>query len=119
MPYSEDQLRSIDESHEVEIETRAGDRRYRTVIWVVVDEGEVFVRSVRGKGGNWYQRALANPEVALRVGSTAIASRAVPASDPVSIERTSEALRRKYRGRSLEAMLLPEVLDTTVRLDPS
>lgn len=119
MAFSEDQLRLIDKSREVEIETRAGDRRYRTVIWVVVDEGEVFVRSVRGTAGKWYQRALANPEVALRVGHTTIASRAVPATDPVSIERTSEALRRKYRGRSRDAMLVPEVLDTTVRLDPT
>ena len=119
MAFAEDELQLIDKSREVEIETSAGDRRYRTVIWVVVDEGEVFVRSVRGTSGKWYQRALANPEVALRVGSTTITSRAVPVSDPVSIERTSGALRRKYRGRSLDAMLLPEVLDTTVRLDPT
>jgi hypothetical protein len=36
----------------------------------------------------------------------------------MSIERTSEALRRKYSGRSLENMLLPKTLHTTLRLDP-
>jgi hypothetical protein len=41
-----------------------------------------------------------------------------PANNPESIERVSEALRRKYRGRSLEMMLLPETLSTTLRLDP-
>jgi hypothetical protein len=56
--------------------------------------------------------------VALRVGDDRFEFVAVPADDPDSIERVSEALRRKYRGRSLEMMLLPETLDTTLRLDP-
>jgi hypothetical protein len=43
---------------------------------------------------------------------------AVPAGDATSVERTSDALSRKYRGRSLEMMLLPKTLDTTLRLDP-
>lgn len=84
-----------------------------------MDEDEVFVRSVRGASGKWYQRTLANPEVAIVVGDTMIPARATAATDNGSIERTSDALRRKYRGRSLEAMLKPEILDTTLRLDPS
>ncbi len=119
MSFSEEQIRLIDQSREVEIETWAGDKRYHTVIWVVVDDGEIFVRSVRGAAGKWYQRTLRSPQVTLRRGSTRISCRAVQATDPVSIERVSSALRRKYRGRSLDAMLMPETLGTTLRLDAS
>jgi hypothetical protein len=112
------ELDRISETKEVVIETRRADRAFRTIIWVVVDDGEVFVRSVRGEEGRWYQRALADPNVALTVGDARFDFLAVPAGDATSVERTSDALSRKYRGRSLEMMLLPTTLDTTLRLDP-
>jgi hypothetical protein len=108
----------IDQAREVLIETKRGERVYLTVIWVVVDEAEVFVRSVRGDVGRWYQRALADPSVVLAVSDERLDFEARPADDPESIERVSAALRRKYRGRSLEMMLMPETLGTTLRLDP-
>jgi hypothetical protein len=119
MPLSVDQLQRISDTQMVEIETRRGERTRRTIIWVVVDDGEVFVRSVRGQSGRWYQRAVANPEVSLIVGEDRFRFTARPASDPESVERTSQALRAKYRpGRSLDSMLAPDVLETTLRLEP-
>ncbi|HSJ85344.1 MAG TPA: DUF2255 family protein [Acidimicrobiia bacterium] len=119
MALSKSQLEILDEVKRVVIETRSSDRVIGTIIWVVVDDGDVFVRSVRGDGGKWYQRALADPEVALRAGDDRLSLRAVPAADAESVERVSEALRRKYNpGGSLDSMLLPEVLGTTLRLDP-
>lgn len=119
MGFSRRELVLLDGTQEVEIETRREGRSIRTVIWVVVHDEEVFVRSVRGESGKWYQRALANPEVALHVDGETIEARAVPASDPTSVQRVSDALRAKYRpGGSLDSMLRPEVLETTVRLDP-
>ena len=120
MPPSYADLQLIADTREVRIETRAGDRSYRTIIWVVVDDGEIFVRSVRGERGKWYQRALKNSNVALEAAGRRIEARAIPAPDPDSVERTSEALRRKYgKSRSLDSMLTPEVLGTTMRLDPA
>lgn len=119
MGFNPDDLRLMDETREVHIETRRGDRPYRTVIWIAVDDGEVFVRSVRGATAKWYQRARAEPEVVIHAASRRIAARAHPAPDKDSVERTSEALRRKYRpGGSLNSMLRPEILETTMRLDP-
>ena len=118
MTLSPDQFDKIAQAREVVIETRKGDRASGTTIWVVVDEGTVFVRSVRGEDGHWYRRPVAEPRVALTIGDDRFQFLAMPASDPVSIERTSQALRRKYRGRSLEMMLMPETLSTTLRLDP-
>jgi hypothetical protein len=118
MPLTTEQVEQIEEAREVVIETRRGERAFRTMIWVVVDDGEVFVRSVRGEEGRWFRRALAQPEVAVAVGGDRFEFVARPANNPESIERVSEALRRKYRGRSLEMMLLPGTLSTTLRLDP-
>ncbi len=118
MALSADQLDRIAQAREVGIETRKGDRTSKTTIWVVIDDGEVFVRSVRGEDGHWYRRALAEPRVALVVGDHRYQFLAIPASDQESIQRTSEALRRKYRGRSLEMMLQPGTLGTTLRLEP-
>jgi hypothetical protein len=118
MSLTAEQLQEIGEAREVVIETRRGDRAIGTVIWVVVEDDDVYVRSVRGESGRWYRRALVDPGVALRVGDARLDFTAVPANDPDSIESVSEALRRKYRGRSLENMLRAETLGTTLRLEP-
>lgn len=118
MSLSTEELGLIAAAREVTIETRSGDRVIGTVIWVVVVDEDIYVRSVDGEAGHWYRRALAEPEVALRVGDARFRFRAVPASDADSVERASEGLRLKYRGRSLEMMLLPEVLGTTLLLQP-
>jgi hypothetical protein len=116
---SSEDLGRIAGAREVLIETRSGARRIRTVIWVAVDDGDVLVRSVRGEGGQWYRRAVADPEVSLVVGKDRYPFRAVPVADPDDIERTSDALRLKYPpGRSLDSMLRPEVLGTTLLLEP-
>jgi hypothetical protein len=105
---------------EVEIETRrAGDAPiHRTVIWVVVHDGEVYVRSLRGEDGRWFRELMANPDAALQVEGEAIPVRAVRADDPESVERASEGFRRKYADSSyLDTMLPEEILGTTVRLE--
>jgi hypothetical protein len=113
---------TIDESREVEIETRQGDDApvHRTIIWAVVDDGEVFVRSLRGTRGRWYRELIAQPDaVVVHVSGESFPVQAVEATDPESVERTSEALRRKYGdSRSLESMIADDILETTVRLEP-
>jgi len=107
---------------EVEIETRRrSGEAVRTVIWAVVDGGQVYVRSVRGDAGTWYRRIRANPAGVLHAGGTAAAVRAVPVDDPAEVERVSEALRRKYArwAGPLASMLRPETLSTTLRLEPA
>src|SRR5918995_1739123 len=75
-------LRLLDETKEVRIETRRdGDSpEHRTIIWVVVVEGEVFVRSLRGQRGRWYREISSNPEGALHVADDRIAVQAALAS---------------------------------------
>jgi len=106
-------------AREVEIETSEDGRAYRTIIWVLADGDDIFIRSVRGDAGKWYQRAVVNPEVALVLGEQRAGYVAVPASDPVSVERASAGFKEKYRpSRSVDAMVHPDVLHTTMRLQP-
>jgi hypothetical protein len=106
---------------EVEIETSRGPGApvHTTTIWVVVGDGEVFVRSLKGEDGRWYRELVANPDSVLHVEGDAIPMRAVPAADPESVARATEGFRRKY-GNSpyLDSMIRDEIAPTTVRLEP-
>ncbi|MFZ0013360.1 MAG: nitroreductase/quinone reductase family protein [Acidimicrobiia bacterium] len=119
MPLTDQQLRNIDTTKEVKVETRTEAGSTRTIIWIVVADGQVYVRSVRGDEGHWYQRALANPSVAIHVAGDTIEFEAVPVDDDETIETVSDALRSKYQpGGSLDRMVRDEVLGDTLRLDP-
>lgn len=117
---SGDLLDLLADSKEVLIETRSTSAVTKTVIWVAVDGNAVYVRSVRGDEGCWYQRVKSDPDVVLVIDEYRIPFRAVEANDEASIESASRGFRRKYpKGESLDAMLRSEVLQTTLRLEPS
>jgi hypothetical protein len=119
MALSPAQLAWIDKTKEVRIETLSSGGATRTIIWIVVTGGDVYVRSVRGEDGYWYQRALSNPLVAIDVDGERIEFRAVFVDDADEIMAVTDALQAKYpRGGSLDRMTREEVLDTTLRLDP-
>jgi hypothetical protein len=111
---------ALAEAKEVRIETRAADGTvHSTIIWIMVVGDVVYIRSYRGATARWYREAIASPEVAIVVGRRRIPFRAVPATDAASVAACSEGLRSKYRrSYSLEAMLVDEVLPTTLRLEP-
>jgi hypothetical protein len=117
-------LDALDGTDEVHVETRqdASSPKHETVIWAVVVDGGVFVRSVRGEKGRWYREASANPDVTLRVDDRRVPVRAVHETDARTIEKVGEAIREKY-GASYPgptaAMLREEVLATTLRLLPA
>jgi len=105
---------------EVRIETQsASGDVHRTIIWVVVDGEDTYIRSVKGAGARWYREAVARPDVGLQVEErTTIPVRALPAADEASIGRCSEALSAKYaRDPALRLMLRPNTLPTTLRLE--
>jgi len=115
-----DVLAALAEREEVQIET--GGRR--TIIWIVAHGPHVFVRSVRGERGRWYQDLLAEPEATVyfrgKPKLPPVAVRAVHSPDPESVAACTKALEEKYRrfGASLKAMLEPKTLPTTFRLEP-
>jgi len=117
-------LALLDETEEVRIETRRGEDaiEHRTIIWVVVVEGEVYVRSVRGSKGRWYREISSNPEGALHVEDDRIPVQATPATEGATVDAVSAAFRSKYQKSSpasTEAMVRPETLPTTLKLSPA
>jgi hypothetical protein len=106
---------------EVDIETRgaAGAPVHRTTIWIVVADGEAYVRSEYGEKGRWFRELMANPDTVLHVEGEAIPVHAVRADDPESVERASAGYRAKYGDSSaLDLMVRDEIAPTTVRLEP-
>lgn len=121
MRFEDSDLAAMAASEEVDIETRsAAGETHRTVIWIVERDGTVYIRSFKGPRGRWYREAVANPEVAIHVDGRRVPATAIPATDPASIEACSDGLRAKYsRSPSLRAMLIDDVLPTTLKLVPA
>jgi hypothetical protein len=120
MAFAADVLDALSSEREVVIETRSADGRpHRVPIWVVVDGGTVFARSWRGAGARWYEEFLARGGT-LQVRERRVAVRAVRATDPESVRRTSDGYRRRFAGsRYLEDMLDASIADTTIRIEPT
>jgi hypothetical protein len=121
MRFAPDELALLAESEEIEIETaRPGGPPHRTIIWVMVDGDDAFIRSVNGAGARWYREAVADPSVTIHAGKQALQARTIAAPDPDSIARVNDALVRKYTGISgLPEMLEPDCFDTTLRVVPA
>jgi hypothetical protein len=117
-------LNLLDETEEAYIATShdAGSPEHRTIVWTVVVDDDVFVRSVRGRKGRWYQRISAHPEGALHVGDARIPVRAAPATDDETVDAVSEAFRSKYEDAwpgPTAGIVRSEVLPTTLKLSPA
>lgn len=120
MSFGSEDLRRLAAAQEVEIETQAPDGPvHRTIIWVVVDGIDVFVRSYRGPDARWYQEATANPAVAIHVDGDRLTATAISATDPDSIERVSTGFRAKYEAGESTTAMVTQYLDTTLRLEPT
>jgi hypothetical protein len=112
---------ALESVEEIQIETSRGDGApvHRTIVWPVVDQGVVYVRSYRGPDGRWYREALENPDVVIHVAGEAVPARAVHAPDQESIEHATAGFQRKYAASAdVEAMVRADVLETTIRLEP-
>jgi hypothetical protein len=119
--FEESDLERLAATREIEVETHSmAGEVHRTVVWPLVGDGVVYLRSFHGPDGRWYREARADPNIALVIDGRRVPARAVPAPDDASIEACSAALREKYRrSYSLGAMLAPATLPTTLRIEPA
>jgi len=89
------------------------------VIWIVVDDDTVFVRSVKGAKGRWYRDLAQGGPATLEFAGRSVPVQAIPAADAESVERASRQYLAKYRSSPYaEPMVRAEVLPTTLRLEP-
>ena len=121
MRFEPGDLALLADTEEIEIETAAPDgSAHRTIIWVMVDGDDAFIRSVRGRDARWFREATADRHVVVHAAGRALPATVEPAADADSIRRTDEALTRKYTGiEGYPEMLEPAIADTTLRLTPS
>jgi len=116
--FDADTLRELRDLQEVAIRTDKHPNS-AVVIWIVVADDEVFMRSWRGAKGRWYRDLAAGGPATLEFASRRLAVQALPANDPGAVARTSGEFLRKYRLSShAQEMVRSETLPTTLRLEP-
>jgi hypothetical protein len=116
--FDADILRELRDRREVAIRTEKHPES-AVIVWVVVADDEVFLRSVRGSKGRWYRDLATGGSAILELASHRLEVQAQPVNDADAIERASREYLRKYRPSSYaEAMVRPEVLPTTLQLEP-
>ena len=121
MTFAADVVAAIAAADEIRIETSAPDGTvHRTIIWIVTNGNDVYVRSVNGPEARWFREATATGDVALHVDGRRIPARVESAADADGIAACSAGLEAKYKGDySLASMLEPDTLPTTLRVVPA
>ena len=110
-------LRELRDVHEVTIRTEKHPK-IAVVIWVVVVDDEVFVRSWLGYKGRWYRDVAAGGPATLEFGAHRLAVQAIPEHDPDAVAKASREFLKKYQPSShAQEMVRSEILPTTLRLE--
>ena len=116
-------LANLEETVEVDMVTPRRDGSLsRRPIWVVVVDGNAYVRSYRGERGAWYRQARADGQATIGVDARAIGVGVEPVDDEETNRKVSDAFRAKYGERSpgpTDTMVNDEVSRTTLRLTQS
>jgi len=120
--WTNDELAEIENEEELELASRRrdGGMRNPVTMWVVRDGNEVYVRSMHGRSGAWFQRTQTSHEGRIRAGGVEKEVTFAEA-DPAAHDRIDAAYRRKYRryGESyVDPMTSPQVRAATIRLVP-
>jgi len=116
--FDADTLRELRDVREVHVRTEKHPKS-AVVIWVVVADDEVFVRSWQGAKGRWFRDLAAGGPATLEFAGGRLAVQAIPANDPAAVARASREFLRKYQQDThAQEMVRSEILRTTLRLDP-
>ena len=116
--FDADTLRELRDVKELRIRTEKHPKT-AVVIWIVVADDEVFVRSWLGPRGRWYRDLAAGGPAVLEFAGRRIEVNASPVNDADSIARASAKFLRKYEPSShAREMVRSEILSTTLWLEP-
>lgn len=93
---------------------------HQVVLWVVAVGSKLYVRSVNGQQGHWYQRLLTQSQASIRAADQVLRVRAVPVSDQNTWTQVSCEYLRKYAQYPQDAawLVTPDIVATTMRLEP-
>ena len=120
--WTTDQLDKIGRAEEAQIASvgRDGTLRKPVVVWAVRQGDDVYVRSVRGRNGQWFRGVQEAYKGRIRAGGVQQDVTFVEAGDEISDE-IDAAFRDKYRryaGKILNSVLTPEARAATLKLVP-
>ncbi|MGN6741966.1 MAG: DUF2255 family protein [Amnibacterium sp.] len=123
MTWTPDQLSRLDRAQELRIAGRRDDGSLRplVIIWAVVVDDDLYLRSVRGADGAWYKGVQQHHEGRIESGGVAADVRFadVPGGDPVQ-DRIDAAYAAKYRSyrSAVESITAKAAVATTLRVIP-
>ena len=113
-------LESLDRTGEIRVAGRRDDGSLRkpVIVWHVVVDGAVYVRSVRGDEGKWYQGVSERMEGAISWGGQTRDVRYIRDADHDAA--IDDAYFAKYgRGSSSQAITSAVAASTTLRVEPA
>ncbi|MFD4422813.1 DUF2255 family protein [Agromyces sp. NPDC058484] len=117
--WTDAELRQLDDAHEVRVAGRRADGSSRTpkIVWHVVVDGNLYLRSVYGTEGQWYKGVARHFEGFLRWDS---ATRAVIYTlDGSHDDAIDAAYFAKYgNGAPSRSITTAAARETTLRVDP-
>ena len=117
--WTAEELRTLDRISEVRVagRRRDGSLRTLTIVWHVVVDGKLYVRSVRGAEGSWYKGVLRHHEGAISWNGSTRDVSYVP--DHTADDRIDAAYFGKYgNGSPTRAITNAEARATTLRVEP-
>jgi hypothetical protein len=120
--WTSDELTRIGKAEELQIASLRGDGTLRNpvTIWVVPDDGGLYVRSVRGRTATWFRGAQERHEGQIQAGGVEKDVTLVDAGHDIdaAVDAAYRAKYRRYAGNVLNSVLTPEARSTTIKLEP-
>jgi len=121
--WTSDELETIGSAEELELASLRPDRTQRrpVTVWVVRLGDDLYVRSVYGRGSNWFRGVQDRHEGHVGAGDVEKDVRFVELDDDDLIDLIGEAYRTKYADQPaayVDPLLTPEARPATLRLEP-
>ncbi len=120
--WKNDQLVKIGAAEEVQIAPlrRDGTPRKAVTVWVVRHGDDLYVRSVRGRSGDWFRGTQERHEGRIRAGGVQQDVTFVDGDHDIDdeVDAAYRAKYRRYAGSILNSVLTPEARSTTIKLVP-
>jgi len=118
-----DELNKIGTAEELQIASlrRDGTLRNPVTIWVVLVGDDLYIRSVNGRGSNWFRGVQTRYEGQIRAGGVVKDVTFVEELDSYINEQIDTAYRTKYRRYAasiVNTTLTPEARAATIKLVP-
>ncbi|MGH3706188.1 MAG: DUF2255 family protein [Agromyces sp.] len=121
--WTTEELDRIGAADELQIASHRADGSLRpfVTIWVARVGDELYVRSAYGPGNPWFRRAQASGTGRIRAGGVEreVVFTAAPGDVHAAVDAAYHAKYDRYGPKIVGTVVGPQVIATTLRLDPS